>query len=150
MKKLTIFFVIVSLIVIFFKKILVLGMMFVGSFIFPEASQILTHYCFGSGEKLVLQSDYIHNSPVVIRELKKMKVGQKKRIVFKQHEDWRLSYALNPFYIEKRKDKVIITQHIKFATTNETYTLFGPFKISDNIVHVFDCTPYDVYYEFPR
>lgn len=150
MKNLTILFIAMSLTVIFFKKILVLGMIFVGTFIYPEASQILNHYCFGNGEKLVLQSDYIKNSPVVVRELKKIKVGQKKRVVLKQSEDWRLSYALNPFYIEKRKDKVIITQHIKFDSSNKSYTWFGPFKISDNIVHVFDCTPFDVYHEFTR
>ena len=148
MKKLSIFLIVISLIVIFFKKVLVLGMIVVGSFIYPEASQILNHYCFGDGEQLVLDSEYIKNSPVVIRELKKMKVGQKKKVVLKQNEDWRLSYALNPFYIEKKKDKVIITQYIKFDSTNESYTWFGPFKIFDNIVHVFDCTPFDVYCEF--
>jgi hypothetical protein len=150
MKKLFIFLLIVTSMTIFHKKIIVIGMMFVGSFIYPEASQILTHYCFGNGEKLILESDYIKNSPVVLKELEKMKIGQKKRVTFIQKEDWRLSYALNPFYIEKRKDKVIITQHIKFATTDKTYTWFGPFKISDNIVHTFKCTPYDVYYEFKR
>jgi hypothetical protein len=150
MKKLSIFLLIVTAMAIFYKKIIVIGMMIVGSFIYPEASQILTHYCFGNGEKLILESDYIKNSPVVLKELKKMKIGQKKRVTFTQKEDWRLSYALNPFYIEKREDKVIITQYIKFATTNKTYTWFGSFKISDNIVHVFDCTPYDVYYEFKR
>jgi hypothetical protein len=133
---------------IFYKKIIVLGMMFVGSFIYPEASQILTHYCFGNGEKLVLESDYIKNSPVVIRELKKMKVGQKKRITLHQKEDYRLSYALNPFYIEKRKNKAIITQYIKFDNTNESYTWFGPIVLSDNIVHTFNCKPYYVYHEF--
>ena len=78
MKKLSLLLLIVSLIVVFFKKILVLGMIFVGAFVFPEASIILNHYCFGNGEKLILNSDYIKNSPVVIKELKRMKVGQKK------------------------------------------------------------------------
>lgn len=148
MKKISIILLLVSSVVFFFKKILVIGMIFVGSFFYPEASQILYHYCFGNGEKLILDSEYIKNSKIVSREFKKMKVGQKKRVAFKQNEDWRLSYALNPFYIEKWEDKVIITQFIKFDSTNKSYTYFGPFKISDNIVHVFDCTPFDLYCEF--
>jgi hypothetical protein len=130
------------------NKILVFGMIIVGSFLYPEASQILNHYCFGNGEDLVLESDYIKNSSVVIKELKKMKIGQKKKVTFFQKEDWRLSYALNPFYIEKRKDKVIITQYIKFDKTSKSYTQFGPIKLSDNIVHAFKCTPFKVYHEF--
>jgi hypothetical protein len=132
------------------NKIVLFGMIVVGSFLYPEASQILNHYCFGNGEDLVLESDYIKNSPVVIKELKKMKIGQKKKVSFTQKEDWRLSYALNPFYIEKRKDKVIITQYIKFDKTNKSYTQFGPITLSDNIVHTFKCTPFNVYYEFNR
>jgi len=132
------------------NKIVVFGMIVVGSFLYPEASQILNHYCFGNGEDLVLKSDYIKNSPVVIKELKKMKIGEKKKVTFFQKEDWRLSYALNPFYIEKRKDKVIITQYIKFDKTNKSYTKFGPIKLSDNIVHTFKCTPFKVYHEFKR
>lgn len=134
--------------VYFYKKILVLGMIVFGALFYPEASVALRHYCFGNGEKLVVESDYIKNSPVVLKHLKNLKTGQKKKIAFKQPEDWRLSYALNPFTMEKRKDKVIITQWMQFDTKNESYTHFGPFSIYDNIVHTFDCTPYLFYHEF--
>jgi len=134
--------------VYFYKKILVLGMIVFGALFYPEASLALHHYCFGNGEKLVVESDYIKNSPVVRKHLKNMKTGQKKKIAFKQPEDWRLSYALNPFTMEKRKDKVIITQWMQFDTKNESYTHFGPFSTYDNIVHTFDCTPYLFYHEF--
>lgn len=119
-----------------------------GSFFFPEASQALKHYCFGNGEKLIVKSDYIKNSPVVLKHLKRMKVGQKKKVGFHQWEDWRLSFAINPFTIEKRKDKVIITQWMKFDKTNKVFTWFGPIPIPDNIVHTFECTPYMFYHEF--
>jgi len=148
MKKLMILSVVTLVCVVFYRKILVLGMIFFGSIFFPEASQILSHYCFGDGEKLILDSDYIKKSPVVLNSLRKMKVGQKKRVAFKQNQDWRLSYALNPFYIEKRKDKVIITQWIKFDETNNVFTWFGPIPIPDNIVHTFKCAPFKVYCEF--
>ena len=51
-------------------------------------------------------------------------------------------YAINPFTIEKRKDKIIITQWMQFAKTNKVITWFGPIPIPDNIVHTFDCKPY--------
>lgn len=134
--------------IIFFKKIVVIGMILVGAVFFPEASQALKHYCFGNGEKLIVKSDYIKKSPVVLKQLKKMKIGQKKKVGFHQWEDWRLSFAINPFTIEKRKDKVIITQWMQFDKTNKVFTWFGPIPIPDNIVHTFECTPYMFYHEF--
>jgi hypothetical protein len=148
MVKVGFFVAVIITVIVFFEKLLVIGMIVVGSVIFPEASQALRHYCFGDGKKLIVESDYIKNSPVVQKHLKTMKVGQKKEVSFKQREDWRLSYALNPFTIEKRKDKVIITQWMQFARTNKVKTQFGPFKISDNIVHTFKCKPYLFYHEF--
>ena len=138
----------IMLLIIFLKKLLVLGMILFGSIFFPEASQILRHYCFGDGSTLYLKSDYIKQSPVVKKKLRTMKVGQKKKVGMHQWEDFRLSYALNPFTIEKRKDKVVITQWIQFDKTNNVITWFGPIPLPDNIVHTFDCTPYLVYHEF--
>ena len=71
-----------------------------------------------------------------------MKVGEKHKVGMHQWEDWRLSFAINPFTIEKRKDRVIITQWMEFDKTNKVITWFGPIPIPDNIVHTFDCTPY--------
>lgn len=147
MKKVIILSLVLT-IIIFFKKIVVIGMIVFGSFFFPEASQALKHYCFGNGEKLIVKSDYIKNSPVVLKHLKRMKVGQKKKVGFHQWEDWRLSFVINPFTIEKRKDKVIITQWMQFDKTNKVFTWFGPIPIPDNIVHTFECTPYMFYHEF--
>jgi hypothetical protein len=147
MKK-TILIVLFGLILIFYKKITVIGMIVVGYFIFPEASQALRHYCFGNGEILYVNSGYIKTSPVVLKNLKSMKIGEKRVVSFYQYEDWRLSYALNPFTIEKRKNKVIITQWMQFAKKNNVKTLFGPIRIPDNIVHTFNCTPYLFYSEF--
>lgn len=132
----------------FVKKIIVLGMIVVGFLFFPEASKILRHYCFGDGSTLYLKSSYIKRSPVVKRKLKYMQVGQKKKVGMHQWEDFRLAYALNPFTMEKKKDKVIITQWIQFAKTNKVITWFGPIPLPDNIVHTFKCTPFLVYHEF--
>ena len=129
-------------VVVLFKKIVVIGMIVVGAIFFPEASQALKHYCFGDGSTLHVNPDYIKNSPVVHKHLKKMKVGQKKKVGFHQREDWRLSFALNPFTIEKKKDKVVITQWMEFNKTGNDTTLLFFIPVPDKIVHTFDCTPY--------
>ena len=119
-----------------------------GALIYPEASQTLKHYCFGNGDTLFVNSDYIKTSPIVLQHLSNMKVGEKRIVTFYQKEDWRLSYAINPFTIEKRENNVVITQWIEFAKNNEVITQFGPFLISDNIVHTFNCKPFLFYSEF--
>lgn len=146
-KKLAIIFLIIGFLY-FIKKILVLGMIAFGFLFFPEASKILRHYCFGDGSTLYLKSNYIKNSPVVKKKLAKMKVGDKRKVGMHQWEDFRLAYALNPFSIEKRKNKVIISQWIQFDKTNRVITWFGPIPLPDNIVHTFDCKPFLVYHEF--
>jgi len=133
-------------------QFLLFCMMLVGQLFFPEASLILQHYCFGNGEKLILDSSYIRKSPVVLKNLQKMKVNQTKIIVFNQKEDWRLSYAMNGFSMTKKENKVIIRQYIKFDHSNQIYTYlnfyFFKIKVYDNMVHVFDCKPFEVYTEF--
>jgi hypothetical protein len=128
--------------IFFYKKILVIGMIVVGYFIFPEASQALRHYCFGDGSDLIVSADYIKTSPVVQKHLAKMKVGQKKKVGMHQWEDWRLSFAINPFTIEKQKNKVVITQWMAFDKKNKVTTMLFFIPVKDNIVHTFDCTPY--------
>ena len=71
-----------------------------------------------------------------------MKIGEKHTVSMHQREDWRLSFAINGFMMEKRKDTIIITQWMQFDTTNKVITWFGPIPIPDNIVHTFNCTPY--------
>jgi hypothetical protein len=127
-------------------------LIFGGKLFFPEASQIVEHYCTGNGDTLFLDPSYIKNSPVVKREIEGMKNGQEKRVVFSQKEDWRLSYALNPFKIKKEGNKYKIYQYIKFDKGGKIYTNlnlgFTKIKVSDNIVNAYDCTPYIAYCEF--
>lgn len=133
---------IMILAILFYKKVIVIGMIVVGFFFFPEASQALRHYCFGDGSQLNVDPEYIKTSPVVQQHLAKMKVGQKKKVGLHQWEDWRLSFAINPFTIEKQKHKVVITQWMEFDKKNKVTTWLFFIPVKDNIVHTFDCTPY--------
>ena len=128
----------------FIQKLGVTGLIMGGYVVAPEASDIVSHYCFGDGDTLYLDPSYIRESDVVKQHLSKMNVGETKQIRFHQKEDWRLSYALNPFNITKTKDGAILHQYIKFRGHDYTYlNIMGhKVKVSDNVVHVFDCKPY--------
>jgi hypothetical protein len=112
----------------------------------PEGMEILQHYCFGDGSELVLDSDYLHNSPVIQSELKKMRIGEDKVVRFYQKEDWRLSYALNPFHLVKKRDGFEIYQYIMFdkkgkVITEINFQLFKT-KVKDSWVHILQPTPF--------
>lgn len=128
-------------------QILILG----GKIISPEGSQILDHYCSGNGDTLFLDPSYIKKSPVVLREIEGMREGQTKNIRFTQKEDWRLSYALNPFKIKKEEGKFKIYQYIKFDSKGRDYTDlnlgFTKLRVKDGMVHVYECKPYVAYCE---
>lgn len=115
-----------------------------------EGMQVLSHYMFGNGKDLVLKSDYLHKSPVILKRLKTMKVGETRRVAFKQSEDWRLSYAINGFILTKTSDGFRIYQYIKFDDTGKVYTYIntpaGKVKIYDSWVHVKKCKPFKLYY----
>jgi hypothetical protein len=123
-----------------------------GKIISPEGSEILQHYCQGNGDTLFLNSSYIKNSPVILKQIKGMKEGETKRIAFKQEEDWRLSYALNPFKMKKEKGKIKIYQYIKFDQKGNVYTDlnlgFTKIRVKDNMTSAYECKPFVAYCEF--
>ncbi len=81
-----------------------------------------------------------------------MKEGETKKVIFTQKEDWRLSYALNPFRIKKVNGKYKIFQYIEFDRTKKDYTDlnlgFTKIRVNDNIVHCYECKPFVAYCEF--
>jgi hypothetical protein len=141
-----------ALALLFYKKSLVILMIIGGYFIAPEASQILRHYCFGDGSDIYLNPDYIKESPVVLKQIKTLKIGESRWVTLKQKEDWRLSYALNPFTITRLKNGYRIHQYMQFDKSGNVNTYlkvgFIKLKMRDNIVHTFDCTPFTVICEW--
>jgi hypothetical protein len=119
-----------------------------------EGMQVLSHYMFGNGKDLVLKSDYLHKSPVILKRLKTMRVGETRRVAFKQSEDWRLSYAINGFSLTKTSDGFKIYQYIKFDDTGKVFTYIntptGKIKIYDSWVHVKKCKPFKMYYVWKK
>jgi hypothetical protein len=136
------------------KKIPVQTFILGGKIVSPEGSSVLEHYISGKGGTLYLDSAYIKNSDVVKRAILDLKVGESKRVSFKQKEDWRLSYALNPFNVKRNEDGYEIYQWIEFDTTNKTYTYlnlgFFKLKVYDNLAHAYKCKPFMVKCKFTK
>jgi len=118
----------------------------------PEGCSVLQHYFLGNGKPLALESDYLPKSPVIINALKGMRVGEVKKISFYQKEDWRLSYALNPFQLKKLKNGFDVYQYIKFENKGKVYTTINvgglKFNFKDNWVHFFKTTPFNLTYQY--
>lgn len=136
-----------------YKKLFVVAMIVGGFFVAPEASHILSHYCFGDGDTLYLDSSYLKTSPVVISAAKGLNVGGKIADVrLNQSRDWRLSYAINGFTLKRTKMGYVIQQWIEFDKTGTIPTVIylgvGKLRVEDAIVHTFDCTPFWVVCEF--
>ncbi len=145
--------IILGILYIFRFKILVLACIFGGYFVAPEGSVVLTNYCFHHTDTLILDSSYLQRSPVIVKYAKKLKIGQTKKCIgFKQFQDYRLSYALNPFTISRSKDGYTISQWIVFDTTGKVHTTLNLFLfkvvVPDNFVHTFKCTPFMVISKF--
>jgi hypothetical protein len=133
-------------------KMQVQTMILGGRIVAPEAAQILDHYTSGNGDTLWLDSSYLQRSPVVIKHAKALKTGEFRKVGMHQQEDWRLSYALNPFFIAKTNKGYRIYQHIIFDTTGKvpTYLNLGLFriKVKDAVAHSYPCKPFWAICEF--
>jgi hypothetical protein len=117
----------------FILVFLILGIIVVGvKYIPTEGVRILYHYMFGDGSDLELNSDYIPQSTVIVSRLKKMNVGETRKISFKQSEDWRLSYAINGFSLTKTANGFNINQYIQFDRTGKIYTIINLYLVSSS------------------
>jgi len=115
------------------------SMWVVGYPLFPEAARILRHYLHGDGTDLTVSNSYIKRSTFINKIIRDKGPGTHK-IFFRQHKDWRLSYALNPFTIQiKKSGEVKIWQWIHFPTNKGVrvrLNFFGrELKVNDALVH---------------
>ena len=77
---------------------------------YPEGAAFIDHYLHGGGRDLRLASDYIRRSPVVRQRLVALPVERTVAVTLRQQQDWRLSYALNPFRLRREAHRVVIYQ----------------------------------------
>jgi hypothetical protein len=130
-------------------QILFNGIATIGGIASPEAGRIVGHYIHGRGADLWLSPEYIRTSPVILRCLMQLKEGESRQFGFHQSEDWRLSYALNPFSLRKQNGKVLLWQFIKFETRPSTLTTMnygiGKFQLPDALIYSMHPKAYTVY-----
>ena len=91
-KRLTILLITDTLIVISFVWLVCFS-------VFREGVQVFTHYLFGNGSDLQLRSYHITQSPIILKRLASMRVGETIRVSYRQKEYWRLSYAIKGFQL---------------------------------------------------
>ncbi|ALI98097.1 hypothetical protein DC20_02775 [Rufibacter tibetensis] len=130
-------------------KVMYNSMICLGWLFYPEAAEVLHHYLYGKGTDLYLEPGYVRNSPVVQHALGSMKTGDVKAVSFRQNKDWRLSYAVNGFTLEKRQGSVLLSQVIIFSKDSRIVTDLNFFlfkvRIPDGLVHVLEPSPFVVY-----
>ena len=128
----------------------------VSSFSYPEASSLLYHYIYGDGSDLQLDASYFQGSHYLAQQVKALGLGQHGPIALKQYQDWRLSLALNPYYIDITDSTIkIYHPEIIFAPLESdkkvmTVVPIGKMrlKIYDNLVSALNPKPFYVYAEW--
>ena len=123
---------------------------------YPEASKLLSHYIYGDGSELELDASYFQTSDYLSSVIKEKGEGEHGPIALNQYEDWRLSLALNPYYLRVTSDKVrIYHPNISFEPVNSQNDVFtvvpiGKFKlrIYDKLVSSLNPTPFYVFSEW--
>ena len=130
-------------------QLLYTGIALGGRLLSPEGGQVIYHYLHGQGKDLWLSPDYIQTSLVVTRSLASLREGESRRFTFRQADDFRLSYAVNPFHLSKKAGKVLMWQLIEFDAKPHTYTTLdygiGSFRLPDALIYSMHPKTYTVY-----
>ncbi len=124
-------------------------------FSYPEASSLLFHYIYGDGEQLKLSSSYFRKSKYLKRVIQGYGNGLHGPLSLRQGDDWRLSLAFNPYFLNISSEKVVIFHpKIEFVRPSDgsvfTVVPIGKLKLNiyDNIVSTLSPTPFYVYAEW--
>lgn len=124
---------------------------------YPEASMILNHYVYGDGSTLQLPQHYFANSSYLNKLVSSLGDGDHGPLALKQHQDWRLSLALNPFYLSISGEKVrIYHPKVEFAPVGSarvvTVVPVGKLRVQiyDNLVSALDPTPFEAFAEWSQ
>jgi hypothetical protein len=131
-------------------RVLYNGIALGGRLLSPEGGAVIYHYLYGEGKDLWLSPDYIQRSSVITRSLALLREGESRRFTFRQADDFRLSFAVNPFNL-RRKDGgyVLLWQKIEFDAKPYTYTTLdygiGSFRLPDALIYSMRPRAYTVY-----
>ncbi len=130
----------------------------VSKYHYPEASKLLFHYLYGGGDELELSAEYFSKSVYLRSVIDSLGEGEHGPIGLRQSDDWRLSLALNPYYLNVGEDKVrLYHPRIEFEPVDGkgsvvTNVPLGRlmFKVPDRLVSALKPTPFYVFSEWKR
>lgn len=125
---------------------------------YPEASALLYHYVYADGSDLELPSSYFEQSAYLQTIISRLGEGQHGPIALKQDDDWRLSLALNPYYLTVTPESVrLYHPNITFASVQDsdkvmTVVPIGKLKLNvyDRLISALNPKPFYVYSEWPN
>ena len=120
-----------------------------GRLVSPEGGAIVYHYLHGNGQDLWLDNSYLQTSPIIQRSWRSLKPGQSRQFSLHQSDDWRLSYALNPFSLRRGEHEILLWQRMEFSTNGAVKTTLnyglGKIELPDALIHAMHPTPFTVY-----
>lgn len=127
----------------------------ISKFKYPEAAKILHHYVYGDGSELELDATYFRNSRYLTSVVSRLGTGDHGPLTLTQSQDWRMSLALNPYFLKITADRIrVYHPQISFAPAKGPKVLtivpVGRMKIKvfDNLVSALNPTPFSVYVEW--
>ncbi|AIZ63734.1 hypothetical protein PK28_08565 [Hymenobacter sp. DG25B] len=129
-------------------KVLFHAIAFAGRLVSQEGGTVVWHYLHGGGKDLWLDSTYLSQSPVILQSLNSLRDGESKRFAFQQNADWRLSYALNPFFLRRERNRAVLWQRIEFKDDLTTFTTLnyglGNVRLADGLILALHPVPFTV------
>lgn len=130
-------------------QVLYNGIALAGRLVSPEGGAIVWHYLHGQGQDLWLNSDYLQTSPVIQRSIHSLKPGQSRQFSLRQAEDWRFSYALNPFSLRRGEHEILLWQRLEFSANRKVKTKLnyglGTVELPDALIHALHPVSFTVY-----
>ncbi|NBB21556.1 hypothetical protein GVN20_19480 [Runella sp. CRIBMP] len=122
--------------------------------IYPEAARIIYHLLHGKGTPYQIPSSYFEDSPYLQNEISKRGIGNFGPIGLRQHQDWRLSLAFNPYYLRITKDSVEVYHPNMACLTSHKIVTTVPLgrlnvRVHDNLLTPFQ-TPYYCFAKWRR
>jgi len=129
----------------------------ISKFKYPEAAKILHHYIHGDGSELKLDAAYFRKSRYLTSVISRLGTGDHGplTLTLTQSQDWRMSLALNPYFLKITADRIrVYHPQISFTPAKgpKVFTIVPvgrmKIKVFDNLVSALNPTPFSVYAEW--
>lgn len=126
-------------------------------FAYPEGARVLVHAVYGGGSDLELDPSYFADSEYLRDQVRRLGTGTHGPLYVNQSDDWRLSLAFNPYYLDVTECRVrLYHPRMVFAdpAAKPVHTVVPVGKLElrvwDNLVGALHPTPFAASSEWER